>query len=181
MTSEILQALRQAIKPMITPDIYVGQVKKFDADKWTADIELNQGATVTEVTVKAVLNDEATGILVKPKLDSYVLVGTIDGRLENSSILLYSEIEEIRLLSSGNIQLRGDEFGGIVKMDPLKSNLDAIKNYLTTLKTAIETGFVAVGVGSAANGPGGKTAFSGAMSSSQINFQDMENKKVTHG
>jgi hypothetical protein len=166
---------------MITPDIYLGVVKSFDASSWTIDVELNSGPTLPEVTIKAVMNDETSGIFVEPVVGSYVLVGTVDGRLENCSVLLYSEIKRMEIMPSDLLKLKGDQYGGLVILEKLVANLDALKGGQDDLKAAIRAGLQAVGAGSAANGATGKVAFDAAIANSLITFENMENQNVQHG
>lgn len=179
--SDIIDAIRKAVKSQIKPDLLLGKVKSFDSSNWTVDVDLNNGATVEEVTVRSVLNSEDTGLFIKPKVGSRVLCGMVDGKLENLTILVFSEIENIEIMPGQKMKLRGDDYGGLVKLQELKDNLDELKQYCSSLKSAISNGMTAIGAGSAASGPTGKTAFETEMSSASINFGDMENKNISHG
>lgn len=179
--SEMIEVIRAAVKRMVRPDLVIGKVTKFDSNNWTIDVELNEGSKVDEVTIRAVLNDGATGIFIEPKVGSYVLCALNDGKIENLSCLQFSEIVNMKLLPEEELFLRGDTHGGLVILEKLKTNIDQLKQAYETLKNGTVAGFNAVGVGSAANGPGGATAFQSATASVNIQFQDMENKKVKHG
>lgn len=179
--SELITAIRQAVKSMIKPDLLLGKVKKFHADDWTIDVELNNGAKVEKVTIKSVLNGIDSGIFIEPEIDSCVLCGLTDGKIENLSVLVFSEIKNIRYSPSEKILLRSDEFGGILKAEAVQANLDMLKNAITTIKNALPSAFSSVGAGTAANGPAGASSFTLATSSININFQDMENPNVKHG
>lgn len=179
--SELITAIRQAVKGMIKPDLLLGKVKSFDEANWTIDVELNMGAKVEEVTIRAVLNDETTGILIEPVIGSNVLCGMTDGKLENLTVLVYSEIKNIKIVPSEKIQLRSDDFGGLVKLQQLETNLDTLKQAIETIKSAVSTGLNAVGASTAANGAAGAAAYNAATAGVSINFQDMENQNVQHG
>lgn len=179
--SELITAIRQSVKAMIKPDLVLGEVKSFDASNWTIEVELNQGAKVDEVTIKSVLNGEGSGILVEPEIGSIVLCGLTDGKIENLTVLVYSEIKNITFAPSKTLILRKEDFGGLVKIAQLESNLDAIKNGLDTMKNAVVAGLNGVGASTAASGAAGAAAFNTAIAAMQINFQNMENENVKHG
>ncbi|MCX8482862.1 MAG: hypothetical protein ORN50_04725 [Crocinitomicaceae bacterium] len=179
--SEIITAIRQAVKSMIKPDLLIGSVESFDSTKWTINVSLNIGAKVEDVTIKSVLNGEDSGIFIEPVIGSKVLVGMNDGKLENLTVLVYSEIKSIKLAPTGDLTLRSVDFGGLVKIQQLESNLNNLKTAIENLKSAISTGITSIGVGPTANGATGAAAFNTAAASIQIQFQDMENKKVKHG
>lgn len=174
------EAIRRMVASQIKPDVLLGIVTEFDASNWLATIKLNGGAEVDEVRVKAVINSEESGIFIEPKIGSYVLVGLIEGKVESLFIIAFSEIEKVRIKTTA-IELNGDQYKGLVKLDELKANLDALKQYVLAMNTAIATALTSVGVGTAANGPAGTTAFNSAMSGQVINFQNMENTTVKHG
>lgn len=177
----IQDAIRQMVKSMVKPDIELAKVLEFDSSNWSITIELNSGGTNDQVTIKSVLNDDQTGILVEPVIGSMVLVGIVNGRKENMSVLCYSEIKSMRIIPTETIQLRGDSFGGIVKLQELQANLDKLKTAIETIQAATASGLNAVGVGSAANGPTGASTFNSEVQSIDLNFSDMENQNVKHG
>jgi len=179
--SEIVETIRKAVAGMIKPDILIGQVMSFNADNYTITVKLNQGPTVEDVTIRSVMNDATTGIFVEPVVGSYVLCGLTDGRVENLSVLLYSEIKSIKFMPSDTLQLKGDNCGGLVINSKIVENLNQLKTAFDTLKTATAAGLNAVGVGSAANGPGGAATFNSQTTGININFEDMENQNVKHG
>ena len=177
----MIEAIRAAVKSMIKPDLVIGKVKSFQESDWTITVELNQGATVDDVSIRSVINSETTGILVEPKVGSYVVCGLTDGKIENLTVLVFSEIKNMKLVPAEKLILRSDDFGGLVKLQQLEANLDTLKTAIENLITFTQSGLNAVGVGSAANGPGAATAFQSMTEAIQIQFQDMENKNVNHG
>lgn len=181
MNNEIRDAIRAAVASMTKPDLIIGKVTAFNQQDWTIDVDLNSGGSVPGATIKSVLNSEASGIFVRPIVGSNVLLGLTDGKLENLTVLVYAEIEEIRYMPSMAMQLMGDTHGGLAIVEKIANNLDAIKNYLAAEKSAISAALTAVGVGSAANGPAGASAFNTSMASQTIVFEDMENQNVKHG
>jgi hypothetical protein len=188
--SEIVQAIRQMVKPLINNDLMLGEVKEFDSSNWTITVELHQGGRVKKVTVRSVLNSEKTGIFVEPKVGSYVLCGRTDGKLENLSVIVFSEIVNMELMPEEDFKIQAkkiqllasdEDFGGLVKLQELEDNLNALKDYCEAMKSAVSTGLNGVGASPAASGSAGAGAFEGAMAGQQIIFKNMENENVTHG
>lgn len=162
------------------PTILIGKVKDFDETKWLATITFNAGFTDDDIRVRAVIDSNDSGILVKPKIGSMVLCAQIEGKLESMVVLTWSEIELFKV-NAPKIELRNEDFGGLVKLEQLEKNLKALKDAYTKLKTATAAGLTAVGAGSAANGATGASTFNSQTASVVINFQDMENKNIKHG
>lgn len=176
----MIEAIRRIVASQIKPDILIGTVTEFDSTKWLVTVKLNNGAEVDEVRIKSVINNEESGIFVEPKMGSYVLVGIIEGKIESLFIIGFSEIEKFKVRAT-NIELNGDQFGGIVKLQELEQNLNTLKDYVTALKSATSSGLAAVGVGTAASGTTGQSTFNASMLGQTINFQNMENETVKHG
>lgn len=169
-----------ARKKGVIPTIIIGEVTAFDSTKWLATISFNCGFSDDDIRVKAVMNSEAEGIFVEPVIGSKVLCGQIEDSKESLVVLTWSEIKRFRVIAD-KIELNGDAFKGLVKLQQLESNLNALKQAIESLKSAVASGITAVGAGPAANGATGATAFNTAAAAIQVQFQDMENKKVTHG
>jgi hypothetical protein len=133
------------------------------------------------------VEDEATGVMTVPELDSDVVIASVDGPGE-WCIVRASKVAKVLVVigdtkievSVDGIVMNGGDNGGLVVLSKMQENLDTLKTYCQALKSAIEAGLTAVGVGSAANGGTGKAAFDSAMASSNINFKSMENTKVKH-
>lgn len=162
------------------PTIVIGEVTAFDATKWLATITFNIGFSDDDIRVKAVINSETEGIFIEPIIGSKVLCGCIEGSKESMVVLTWSEIKRFRIIAA-KTELNGDTFKGLVKIQQLETNLNSLKNAIESLKTAVASGITAVGAGPAANGATGAAAFNSAAAPIVIQFQDMENQKVTHG
>ncbi|MBR3945859.1 MAG: hypothetical protein IKJ56_02010 [Bacteroidales bacterium] len=175
MTEEIAQSIRDIVG-----------VKPFDT--FVCTVKSVEGATCTVVRVLDNLeipgvrlnchSTENSGIVVTPKVDSYVLVTSIDGL--SFFVSQCSEVEKITIDCNGDIVINGGDNKGIVKIQELKDNLDSLKSYIEAMNSAISTGFSSVGESSAASGTAGKSAYTLAMTGRSINFKDMEDPKVTH-
>lgn len=175
-----LSEIKESIKKIASTGgmfrAFTAKVKSVNGE--TCNVEL-EGITLTDVRLRAVVNGENSKILVTPKTDSYVLVVDLAGNLSQLAVVGYSEVEKIEV-DTDKIIFNGGNNNGLVKIEELKRNLDTLKNYIMALQSAVSDGLASVGEGTAANGATGKEAFNFAMTGRSINFEDMENAKITH-
>lgn len=175
MTGEIAQSIRDIVG-----------VKPFDT--FVCTVKSVEGATCTVVRVLDNLeipgvrlnchSTENSGIVVTPKVDSYVLVTSIDGL--SFFVSQCSEVKKITIDCNGDIIINGGYNKGIVKIQELKDNLNSLKSYIEAMDSAISAGLTGVGASTAASGEAGAQAYSSAMIGQSINFKDMEDTKVKH-
>ena len=176
--SEIKESIQKMASKGGAGIVFNAKVKSVQGDT-TCTVDLD-GLTVSDVRLRAVVNGETSKILVTPKTGSHVLVADLSGDLSQLAVVGYSEVEKIEVDANDEIVFNGGENHGLVKIEELKRNLDTLKNYVTALKSAVATGLGAVGAGTTANGANGKLSFNIAMIGRSINFEDMEDTKITH-
>lgn len=175
--SEIARQLRAIVGAEGAAPIFTGEVKSVDGETCTV--------LVGELEVPDVLltpADDGNGgkLTITPKTGSMVTVADLSGGdLRHMTVIQWGEVEKITG-KFDSIELNGGDNGGLVNVEKLKNNLNSLKRYVEAMKSAIGTGFTSVGAGSAANGPAGNTAFNAAMAAQNINFEDMEDKRITH-
>lgn len=155
----------------------------------TAEVKSVEGETCTvlvgELEVPEVLltpaDEGAEGkLVITPKVGSQVTVADLSGgELRQLTVVHWGEVEKISL-TTDSIEMNGGENGGLVKIAKLQHNLDALKQHVEAMQRAIGTGFASVGASTAANGALGKQAFDAQMAGKMINFEDMEDTKITH-
>lgn len=148
--SEIIDAIRAAVKSMVKPDLIIGKVESFNATDWTINLSMHIGAKVEDVTIKSVLNGENSGIFIEPVIGSYVLCGLTDGKMENLTAMVYSEIKNIRFTPTEKLILRNEDFGGLVKSQKVHDEIKALKDEINSLKTKLSTWVPVVNDGGAA-------------------------------
>ncbi len=182
---DIKEAIRQICGAKGGSGLFlVGEVKSVEGETCTVNVA---GLELDEVRLTAV-NDGADGkLLLTPKEGSMVLLTDLSGgNLRDLAVIVYTNIEKIEAtfeqiaIEADSIELNGGDNGGLVNIESLKNNLDTLKNYVEALKSAIGTGLNGVGASTAASGASGKTAFETAMAGQNINFEDMEDTKITH-
>lgn len=184
--SEIKEAIRQICGAGRGGNglFLVGEVQRVDGETCTVNVA---GLELDEVRLTAV-NDGADGkLLLTPKEGSRVLLTDLSGgMLRDLAVIGYTEIEKIEgtigqmAMEADSIELNGGDNGGLVNIESLKKNLDTLKKYVEAMKKATANGFTSVGASTAANGPAGRATFEGAMAAQTINFEDMEDTKITH-
>lgn len=165
--NQTLQKICQTQKDIF----YIAQVKQVSGQ--TCTVIINNTLELTDVRLRAVVNDEQSGILVTPTVGSFVMITDLsNGDKRDWAVVMYSQIDKIEINSGKN--------GGLINIEDLKNNLDQLKNYVEALNTAVSTGLSAIGESTAASGTAGKTAYTTAMTGKSINFQNMEDTKITH-
>ena len=177
-TQEIKEAIRAIAGGNRGGSLFlVGEVKSVDGETCTVDVA---GLEIDEVRLTAV-NDGADGkLLLTPKEGSMVLLADMSGgTLRDLAVVGFTNVEKVEA-TCDSIELNGGDNGGLVNIESLKNNLDSLKKYVEAMKSAIANGFTSVGASTAANGPAGRATFEGAMAAQQINFEDMEDTKITH-
>ncbi len=159
--------------------ILAGKVLSVNENDMTVDVSIAGRADRLDVRLRSVIDGQETGILIYPKIGSYVLVGLIDNRPESSFVVAYSEIDKIRLLDLNLLELNGNNKGGLVISEEVANELNAIKQDINNLKQIFSGWTVAGGDGGSAL----KLAASTWMTSMLSNTvkTDLENQKVTHG
>lgn len=120
--------------------------------------------------VKLVAGSSKTPLLIVPVVDSVVVVTFLSKN--TAFISLYSEIE--------TVQIRGDQYGGLVKIEELVKKINTLEGRINDLLTALKSITVTIPSG------GGAVPFApffAAISPIVPTTQkaDLENDKIKHG
>lgn len=132
---ETIQAL---IKDQIKIQVFVGKVISVNENEMTCDVDLQNSPNLFDVRLRAVIDNNEKGILIVPKINSYVLVGLIDNNIQSSFVCGYTEIDKYRLLID-EIVLSGDSFGGLVKVEELTQKLNDIESAVNQLTASFNS------------------------------------------
>ncbi len=186
---EIREALIKIVglDKMKLTEILIGEVKTVDEDNRRCSVESSVDTgniTYSEVGFIAENND---GFMRVPAIGSTVLFA----KMANGEqyILVYSDLTKVICyidstnkfeFSSTGFVWNGGTFGGLIKIDNLKTQWDA---NVTAIKTAVAAGLAVVDTQLIALGqPGGSAAAFNASATSIVNFNKTtaENTKIKH-
>ncbi|HRF82634.1 MAG TPA: hypothetical protein PL070_21415, partial [Flavobacteriales bacterium] len=93
-------------------------------------------------------------------------------------VLIANGGAELRVKQGGNIAINGEQYGGLIKVQELRTELTKVNTFLTTLRSAIQSAPVAPGDGGAAF----KSALISALSALQVpTYTNIESSKTKHG
>lgn len=194
--------IREAIQTMAavgmegkTPAIFNAEVTAVDIATRTCTVVSSSLGADTEFANVQLMAESADGLLYVPKVGSAVLVA--DPKVLDPYVLLWSELDQI-LYVIGNTSFKvvdglttfnGGELGGLLKIVPTLSAINAMQNDINKLKVdllALNATLTALG-GTPITG----TAWSGAFTGAQLatygaqlltvtTRSDIEDTKVKH-
>lgn len=173
MTEEIARSIREIVG-----------VKPFDT--FVCTVKSVEGATCTVVRVLDELeisgvrlnchSTENSGIVVTPKVDSYVLVTSIDGR--QHFVSQCSEVEKITINCDTKIIINDGNNGGLINIEKLTQKLKTIETDINSLKNKI-TAWIPVAQDGGAALKGVVETWAGDLLAI-TQTSDYEDTKVTH-
>jgi len=124
--------------------------------------------------VRLIANDDEKGIINVPSVDSIVIVNFLDST--NGFISLLSQID--------SIGLRGDEFGGLIKIEKLVDKInrleDKVNSLINKFNSHIHTTTATVSA-SAVVGVIAPTTSQETTVTPNTKISDLENENITHG
>lgn len=189
----IKEALKGLIKSQINESILIGKVKKVNGQ--TCDVlPLGGEAELLDVRLMATIDDNDDGLLITPKVGSFVAVAIFSHEAGEAVVVMFSEIESIqekgikgsfkRDLKQGKYELNAEETvfnngtnGGLVNVQPLVQDLTTIKVFLQTLQIAIQSAPVVPTDGGASFKAALMTAVSGLQLPAISGYED---EKIKH-
>lgn len=144
------------------------------------------GLEIENVQLRAIENGDNKGLIVVPKEQSFVLIGSIEGR-EDFVVLHVAVAEKIICKIGGisfdiledKIKLNGDTHGGVIVENKIVSELQKVNALLNALKQVCSVPIMEPGNGSPS---AFQAVLNGALSSLQTpTYQGITNDKVKHG
>ena len=135
---EILDVLNQKIKEALPRQAIFAEVISYESDTNTITVQPTTDSDVIENVSLDSQGDKTKGFFAVPKVGSDVVVDFIDNL---PFVRMYSEVE--------TIMLKSDTFGGLVKIDDLKTQSDtqhnAIKAAIIAALTPLDAQLIALG------------------------------------
>lgn len=126
---------------------------------------------VSGIRLRASLSDNDRQILVVPKVNTAVIVGSLSGDLSDLVVLKADEVE--------SIEVNGGELGGLINIEDLTDKLNRLVNEVNALKNKFNahthTGTCSIGGTCSCLPPTSK-----AQDATRFNKNDYEDTTVTH-
>jgi len=143
---EFSRALKELLRSRKTISIWAGKVTSVDESEGTCVVEDNEELEHFDVRLRATVDNSKKGVLLYPKVGSYVLVGDIGSSKSDYCVIQYSEIDKAYVelpectVVSGQVKLNIDSSGVEISNGGtnLKSELDSLVNQLNSLITQIQ-------------------------------------------
>ena len=143
---------------------------------------------IPDIRLSVIKDGSNKGLLVTPAVGSIVLVADLSGgEMRELAVVCYTDIDSVDLKIKGadvhieedSIELNSGNNGGIVKIAPLKTNLQSLQSYIENLQTLTATALAPL---AALDGGASVTAYNTAWQAAKaaMQQQDMEDKNVTH-
>jgi hypothetical protein len=97
-------------------------------------VKLSSGLKLSDVKLKATINNNANYILITPKVNSQVLLLSLSGGMDNLTVIKIDEIEKVRFIQ-GDLEVLID---GSDKKVSIKNSDCSLVDALTDLVTALK-------------------------------------------
>jgi hypothetical protein len=169
---EIKEIVERWVNELVPVQTFAGTVTAVDADVNTCSVQPANGGALREgVRLCAAIKSITNPVVVVPVVNSTVICGIIENNKRAVFVMLCTEVAEVKL--------RGDAFGGIVKVGDLVDKLNAIEQDLNTLKTVFSTWVVVPMDGGAALKAAAATWYGDQLTPTVAD--DISNDNVKHG
>lgn len=189
--SQIKKIIQDWAMEVIPMQVTLCKVLSIDKTNCVIDAEpINGNAQLLEVRLKAVINDDKTGLIAFPKKESLVLVGLIDNNVNQAFVIDMDEVESVKFIIGDNeavldkdiakVKWKQIEFNdgnnyGLVKVAELTQKLNNIETYVKALAAQFNSHTHPVS-GAATGSP--VAPFTNQLQNTQQS--DIENTKINH-
>lgn len=152
-------------------EYFIAEVVSVESDT-TCTVKLEEDLNVSDVRLRTVVNDEDSGILITPKVGSYVLVADLSGGKKVTMVtVMYSEIDKI--------VINGGKNDGLINICELTDKLNNLVDEVNALKDKFNghthTGTGYAGAALTINAPTSK-----ASAATKFSKDDYEDTLITH-
>ncbi|WP_165026823.1 hypothetical protein [Dysgonomonas sp. ZJ279] len=143
--ANIVQSLRALMNSGSDKTIFL-TAKVIEITGTTCTIDYD-GIELTDVRLMPTTTDDKSKILLIPKKDTYILVGSFSGNLSNLCVLACDSVDSVEIVcddisvyvDKSGIVLNGGALGGMVKVNDITSKLNTIEKQLNDLKTVFNS------------------------------------------
>lgn len=170
MTKEeekLIERLRALGKvPMI---IEPATVKSVDAEKLTCVVELSDETEISDVRLKAAIDNVKDGLVQIPVVGSTVLVGSIGNKVGVRAVIMFSQVSEVLINNGDN--------GGLINIQTLITELNKTNEVVNAIKDSLLNWTPVPNDGGSALQVYANTQLAGKATGE---FDNMEDTKVKH-
>lgn len=152
------------------------KVDSVDSNNNTCNVTPADGSPqFHNVRLRSIIDNNQQGFIPIPKVGSWVLVGCISEIDAYRFVILYQEFDMWKIICD-NIQLNGDQFGALIKIDELVKKINRLEDIVANHQhTYISSGSPAV----TTQVPGPSTTSQVILMNTTVN--DLANNNVKHG
>lgn len=166
--SDIKKKLQELCQKQ-TSALILAEVKKVDGTTCTVAID---DLELSDVRLRAVVNEEESGIVVSPKVGSMVMITDLShGNMRDWAVIMYSEID--------NITINGGKNNGMINIQDLTDKLNALVDWCKNHTHDGVITAVSGGSGAPATGTPGNTG-KPITTPNEFDKSDYEDDKITH-
>lgn len=166
--SDIKKKLQELCQKQ-TSALILAEVKKVDGTTCTVAID---DLELSDVRLRAVVNEEESGIVVSPKVGSMVMITDLShGNMRDWAVIMYSEID--------NITINGGKNNGMINIQDLTDKLNALVDWCKNHTHDGVITAVSGGSGLPATGTPGNTG-KPITTPNEFDKSDYEDDKITH-
>lgn len=190
------EQIRRGIRELVGENggslaVVEGEVKAVDWDKRTCEVDLGDGRVLPAVRLKSVIDDSNSGLTLKPKIGSVVLVAAV-GEETEQVVVQYNEVDAVELhmqdveltIEAGKVKVKADEWefnggnnGGLAVIDKIAARCNDFEKALNEIKNVFTSHTHNVtGIGA----PTATTTSPLTYTVPNSKGSDFENKKVKH-
>lgn len=187
MTERVNKALKRLARGEQRVQVITGKVSAVNG--MVCDVVPSDGgAMMFDVRLTVTSSSDEVGCVAVPMVGSSVIIGMLNGDPNAWTVLHVERIERwflnlpgkasIEARPNGNVLINGESYGGLVKVQELRSELQKVNTFLITLRTAITAAVPAPGDGGAAI----KAAVASAIQTLQLpTYTSIESQRTKHG
>lgn len=150
--------------------LILAKVKNVDGKTCTVTIDELE---LSDVRLRAVVNDEESGIVITPTVGSFVMITDLsNGDKRDWAVVMYSEIDKV--------EFNGGKKDGLININDLTNKLNNLVDEVNSLKAKFNTHTHTVTTTAPAGEWITKTTTSTASDATKFNKSDYEDDKITH-
>ena len=181
------KALKQFVQGMQRPPLLTGKVVAVDAD--TCDVDPSDGGpTIYMVRLKPAIGTNEVGTITWPKVGSTCVIAELDGDANKYILVNCEQVDRVLVKLEGGatmevknddtMELNGAQYGGLVKVQDLRQDLNKVNAFLEGLRQALATSATLPEDGGATY----KAQITAAISGLQLpTYNTIESPKTKHG